>query len=128
MLNISFVFILVRLGLPTEIQTLGTTYARDEFKRHKNCQPDEAKIFLAEWTNYALSLSKQLIVRGKNKKEVKIGDNLNVDDLNKFKEDQIVQLYELSQAATGQADAEEAKVPQDKPKNGKPQSWPTATE
>lgn len=104
------------------MQTLGTSYARDEFKRHKKCKPDEANIFLAEWTNYALSLSKQLVVKGKKRKEVKIGDNLAVDDLKLFKEDQIVQLYELSQAATGQADADESKLPKDKQNGAKPES------
>lgn len=37
-------------GLPNGLQTLGDNYARDEFKRHKNCTPKEAEIFLNEWT------------------------------------------------------------------------------
>lgn len=37
-------------GLPTELQVLGTSYARDEFKRHKKCNEAEAKIFINEWT------------------------------------------------------------------------------
>lgn len=56
---------------------------------------------MAEWANYAINLSKQLIVQSKNKEQVMVGSNLAEDDLKLFKEDQIVQLYELSQAATG---------------------------
>lgn len=37
-------------GLPSEIQTLGTPYVRDEFKRHKKCNETEAAIFINEWT------------------------------------------------------------------------------
>lgn len=91
---------LIVLALPPELQPLGNNYARDEFKRHKNCNETEAKIFMVEWTNYAVQLSQQLGlgVRGKPKSE--LGVNLNVDDLDKFKEDQLVQLYELMKAAT----------------------------
>lgn len=80
---------------------MGNNYARDEFKRHKSCKPDQATIFMAEWTNYAIDLSKQIVIKGKNPKKAKVGDNLSVDDLKLFKDDQIVQLYELSQAAAG---------------------------
>lgn len=37
-------------GLPNELQTLGTTYARDEFKRHMKCNEVETKIFMNEWS------------------------------------------------------------------------------
>lgn len=37
-------------GLPIEIQSLGTNYVRDEFKRHKNCDESTAIVFLHEWT------------------------------------------------------------------------------
>lgn len=40
----------VHRGLPPELRVLGDNYARDEFKRHKKCNKDEAKIFLNEWT------------------------------------------------------------------------------
>lgn len=92
------------VALPPELQPLGNNYARDEFRRHKNCNETEAKIFMVEWTNYAVQLSQQLGlgVRGKPKRE--IGANLNVEDLDKFKEDQIVQLYELMKAATEDVD------------------------
>lgn len=88
-------------GLPSEMQALGNNYARDEFKRHTKCKPAEANVFLKEWTNYAIGLSEQLVVKGKNKEQVKVGSNFAEDDLKLFTEDQIVQLYELSQAATG---------------------------
>lgn len=37
-------------GLPKELQELGQTYVRDEFHRHKNCNPKEAQTFMLEWT------------------------------------------------------------------------------
>lgn len=36
-------------GLPAEMQSLGTNYVRDEFKRHKKCNEAETIIFLNEW-------------------------------------------------------------------------------
>ena len=36
-------------GLPKEVQPLGNNYVRDEFRRHKTCNPTEANIFLNEW-------------------------------------------------------------------------------
>lgn len=43
--------------MPEELQLLGNNYARDEFKRHKKCNETEAKIFMVEWTNYAVFLT-----------------------------------------------------------------------
>lgn len=53
---------------------------------------------MIEWTNYAVQLSQQLGLRGKPSEAV--GSHLNVEDLDKFTESQILQLYELMKAAT----------------------------
>lgn len=98
------------LALPADLQPLGNSYARDEFKRHKNCNETEAKIFMVEWTNYAVQLSQQLGLGLRGKPKGFVGENLKVDDLDKFKEDQIVQLYELMKVAT-QNDEEERSSP-----------------
>jgi len=37
-------------GLPNELQELGQTYVRDEFRRHKNCNPKEVQTFMLEWS------------------------------------------------------------------------------
>lgn len=37
-------------GLPKELQELGQTYVRDEFRRHKNCNTKEAETFMLEWS------------------------------------------------------------------------------
>lgn len=87
-------------GLPAELQPLGNSYARDEFKRHKKCNETEAKIFMVEWTNYAVQLSQQLGLGVHGKPKAQVGEHLAVDALDKFKDDQIVQLYELMKAAT----------------------------
>lgn len=86
--------------MPAELQPLGNNYARDEFKRHKKCNETEAKIFIVEWTNYAVQLSQQLGLGVHGKPKEQIGEHLKVEDLDKFQEDQIVQLYELMKAAT----------------------------
>ena len=36
-------------GLPVEFKAIGDQYVRDEFQRHKKCQPSEADVFMAEW-------------------------------------------------------------------------------
>lgn len=86
------------LGLPAELQPIGNGYVRDEFRRHKNCNQNEANVFMIEWTNYAVDLSQQLGLGLKGKPQQKIGKHLAETDLDKFKEDQIVQLYELMKA------------------------------
>lgn len=45
-------------GLPEELQIIGTNYTRDEFKRHKKCNPQEANIFMSEWTVSILRLDR----------------------------------------------------------------------
>lgn len=86
--------------MPTELQSLGNNYARDEFKRHKKCNETEAKIFMVEWTNYAVQLSQQLGLGVRGRPKGYIGEHLKATDLDKFADDQIVQLYELMKATT----------------------------
>lgn len=88
--------------MPVELQTLGNNYARDEFKRHKTCNETEAKIFMVEWTNYAVQLSQQLGLGVRGRPKGYVGNHLNVTDLDKFADDQIVQLHELMKVATHQ--------------------------
>lgn len=85
------------------MQSLGNNYARDEFKRHAKCKPEEANVFLKEWTMYAINLTEQISVKTKKKAPTKLGSSFKEEDLELFTSDQIVQLYELSQAATGQS-------------------------
>lgn len=46
-------------GLPDDLHSLGNSYVRDEFRRHKNCNPPEAASFMMEWTvcNYDISVA-----------------------------------------------------------------------
>lgn len=81
------------------MQVLGNSYVRDEFKRHKACNESESKVFMVEWTNYAVQLSQQLRLSVRGNAKDKIGKNFKPEDLDKFKDDQIVQLYELCKAA-----------------------------
>nr|XP_045585760.1 succinate dehydrogenase assembly factor 3, mitochondrial-like [Procambarus clarkii] len=85
-------------GLPLELRALGDQYARDEFRRHKEATPEQAQIFMSEWTNYAVTIAKQLGIRGTHTAKV-IGAPLNEGDLAKFSDVQIYQLFELHEAA-----------------------------
>ncbi|XP_015604622.1 succinate dehydrogenase assembly factor 3, mitochondrial [Cephus cinctus] len=87
-------------GLPMEIQPLGNNYVRDEFRRHKTCNPAEAQIFMTEWANYAMTLADQLGLRGVHTAKP-IGQDLNIKDVEELRDEQIYQLYELMVAATG---------------------------
>lgn len=37
-------------GMPPELQILGNNYVKDEFRRHKKCKPNEAELFMSEWS------------------------------------------------------------------------------
>ncbi|CAH2035749.1 unnamed protein product, partial [Iphiclides podalirius] len=77
----------------------GDNYARDEFKRHKKCNPEEARIFLNEWTDYAIKLAKQMKPLQQAKKK-EVGKYLDPKLLDYMTEDQLIQLYELHKAAS----------------------------
>lgn len=53
-----------------------------------------------EWTNYAVQLSQQLGLGVRGRPKGYVGEHLDVVDLDKFADDQIVQLYELMKATT----------------------------
>lgn len=57
-------------------------------------------LYLREWTDYAINLAKQLSVQNIQKEE-KIGKNLHEGELDKFNDEQIVQLNELYLASKG---------------------------
>lgn len=40
----------IHRGLPLQMKALGDQYVKDEFRRHKNCTPHEADVFMNEWT------------------------------------------------------------------------------
>lgn len=109
------------------MQALGNNYTRDEFKRHKSCNEAEAKVFMVEWTNYAVQLSQQLGLGLHGKPKAEIGAHLKVEDLDKFKEDQIVQLYELMKAATESEEnssiADKSKGSENKSNSKEKPSW-----
>ncbi|XP_022189912.2 succinate dehydrogenase assembly factor 3, mitochondrial [Nilaparvata lugens] len=86
-------------GLPEGLKFLGDSYARDEFKRHKTCNPAEAAVFMTEWTNYAIQLTEQLGLKGPKFSNT-LGACMDEKLLDKMREDQIMQLYELMQAST----------------------------
>jgi len=84
-------------GLPADFRLLGDSYCRDEFKRHKGCSKTEADVFLSEWTSYAITLAKQISKRSAFQS---FGIDLQEKQLEDFKEEQVVQLYELFQETT----------------------------
>lgn len=99
-------------GLPVELQVMGNSYARDEFKRHKTCNVAEASVFMVEWAKYAVTLAQQLGLKGPRDAR-KLGKNLDETRFEEMREDQIVQLYELFLAAKedDHKDKEDGKLP-----------------
>ncbi|GAB6031985.1 acetate non-utilizing protein 9 [Chamberlinius hualienensis] len=81
------------------MRVLGDQYVKDEFRRHKIANPQEAQKFLEEWIKYGSQLSKQLGVQGL-KSGSKFGTPLTEEQLNYFKEDQLGQLLELHNETT----------------------------
>lgn len=63
------------------------------------CNQAEAAVFLTEWTNYAVQLSKQLGLGLKGRPSPHLGVDLGQTDLEHLRDEQIVQLYELMKAA-----------------------------
>ncbi|XP_026762135.1 succinate dehydrogenase assembly factor 3, mitochondrial [Galleria mellonella] len=93
----------VHRALPPELRILGDNYARDEFKRHKDCNPEEARIFLSEWTDYAINLAKQMKPLQQAKRKT-VGKYLDPQMLDYMTDEQLVQLYELHKAASEPSD------------------------
>lgn len=63
---------------------------------------------MVEWTNYAITIAKQLGVRGAHMSKT-IGQNFKDTDLENFNDEQIYQLYELYQASLQTDDENEKK-------------------
>lgn len=61
-----------------------------------------------EWTEYAINLAKQLGLKGIQNEE-KLGKNLDVDEIDSFKGEQVVQLHELYLASKKGKEDEEKK-------------------
>ncbi|KAK4302473.1 hypothetical protein Pmani_025434 [Petrolisthes manimaculis] len=93
-------------GLPLELKALGDQYTKDEFRRHKEASPEQTKTFMLEWTNYAITVAKQLGVRGTHM-STKLGQRLKEQELDGFTDEQIQQLFELYQAAVENEESQE---------------------
>ncbi|KAI6213192.1 hypothetical protein M3Y94_00121200 [Aphelenchoides besseyi] len=81
-------------GLPPEMRLMGDSYVKSEFKLHAKAPPEQALVFLKEWTNYCTQLSKQLSNRG-IARGTSLGADFRPEYLDRFNDDQIRQLYEL---------------------------------
>jgi len=81
-------------SLPKEARVLGDLYVKDEFRRHKQAKPEEVLIFMQEWSEYAITMANQL--RPTNiQTSLNVGKDLSEAQLQAFRAEQIVQLYEL---------------------------------
>ncbi|KAK3859235.1 hypothetical protein Pcinc_034636 [Petrolisthes cinctipes] len=93
-------------GLPLELKALGDQYTKDEFRRHKEASSEQTKTFMLEWTNYAITVAKQLGVRGAHMSTT-LGQRLKEQELDGFTDEQINQLFELYQAAVENEESQE---------------------
>lgn len=87
--------VVVKCFLPST----GDQYTRDEFKRHKEASTEQSQVFMVEWTNYAITVAKQLGVRGSHTAKT-LGRPLSENELENFNDEQVHQLYELYEAAS----------------------------
>jgi len=81
-------------GLPIHMKAIGDTYVKDEFRRHKNADPQQTQIFMEAWAKYAITISKQVGLKGPVTAQ-KLGKDLKVEELDSFSDEQLAQLYEL---------------------------------
>ncbi|GAV08444.1 hypothetical protein RvY_18130 [Ramazzottius varieornatus] len=112
-------------GLPTELKILGDKYVREEFRRHKTADrnSDYVRGFMIEWTDYAITLAKQLSTRAMTAQSrqsqsvedehgieeesseqangqpalIRVGRDLGEEKLSVFSQEQLLQLYALKQ-------------------------------
>jgi len=76
------------------MKAIGDTYVKDEFRRHKNADPQQTQIFMEAWAKYAITISKQVGLKGPVTAQ-KLGKDLKVEELDSFSDEQLAQLYEL---------------------------------
>ncbi|XP_063777419.1 succinate dehydrogenase assembly factor 3, mitochondrial isoform X2 [Pseudophryne corroboree] len=86
--------------LPLHLKALGDQYVKDEFRKHKNVAPAEAKLFMKEWESYAGILWQQAKEGLNPDKRNQYGAPLSKQKLDALSEEQIGQLHELMQEAS----------------------------
>lgn len=88
--------------LPLTSKALGDQYVKNEFRRHKNANPDQITKFIQEWKIYADLLERQQ-QQGDN-----FGSNISEEYLQNIDEDQLYQLYALHQEITNTSEGSDA--------------------
>eukprot|EP00455_Lapot_gusevi_P035276 TRINITY_DN3906_c0_g2_i1.p1 TRINITY_DN3906_c0_g2~~TRINITY_DN3906_c0_g2_i1.p1 ORF type:complete len:120 (+),score=24.46 TRINITY_DN3906_c0_g2_i1:81-440(+) len=79
--------------LPAIYRSLGDSYVRDEFKRHKTAKPNFLGQFYNEWEFYVENLRQQADINET------IGRDMSSDQLKVLNDDQKQQLSKLKQEA-----------------------------
>lgn len=94
-----------RRHLPADQRLIGDMYVKQEFRLHKNIDnPAQIVQFLSSWQKYLEQIS------GDSWRQQK----LDMDKINSMTDEQIIQLYELMQAARGE-ESEYGDILKDKP-------------
>lgn len=97
-------------GLPPDLAYMGDMYVKDEFKRHKLATPEQTITFMESWATYAITVSKQVGIKGPKTATGEIGTPLSFAEIDTlFNEEQLVQLFDLYKASTGIPDLNESK-------------------
>jgi len=76
------------------MKDIGDQYVKSEFRLHRGAEQAQARQFLAEWSGYAVALSRQLGVKGVHQARP-LGAVLQEAELDHFTDEQLGQLYEL---------------------------------
>ena len=76
---------------------------KSEFRLHKGAEESFAREFMAQWSQYAIDLSRQFGVKGVHQARP-LGEALGEGELELFTDEQLGQLYELYRTIHPQED------------------------
>jgi len=97
-------------GLPPDLAYMGDMYVKDEFKRHKLATPEQTVTFMESWAKYAITVTKQVGIKGPKTASGDIGTSLSFAEIDTlFTEEQLVLLFDLYKASTGIPEMNESK-------------------
>mmetsp|Transcript_15678 Transcript_15678/g.26135 ORF Transcript_15678/g.26135 Transcript_15678/m.26135 type:complete len:108 (-) Transcript_15678:157-480(-) len=78
--------------LPAKMKALGDTYVKQEFRLHKEANPEQLNRFIHGWDNYLKTLQSQ--------SEGNFGTNIDANDVSRMTEDQKQKMRSLMNNTT----------------------------
>ncbi|VDD82954.1 unnamed protein product [Mesocestoides corti] len=114
-------------ALPPELRAVGDRYVKEEFRKHKSCDPSYVGPFMIEWTQYVMDINDQIRAAIKAESDensnttVNYGACLKKEDFEYFSEAQLAQLLALADELHGVSHEDQSQAqpssPQSTPKS-----------